>query len=191
MSTDSTYRRLVRRETHSSRSGIAVTLAVILILVLAWLGTEAVLQAVGAAPLLVAPADAVTASVDAVSAPAGWLVAAGVVAALVGLVLVVVGLKPGRRGRRGASSARTAAVVDDRVIARSLARTASYAGGVSPEQVDVSVAHRTALVRLTPTSGRTTDVHAVEEAVRAELAGYDCAPALTAKVTLAQEGKVG
>ncbi|WP_043675399.1 DUF6286 domain-containing protein [Clavibacter michiganensis] len=191
MSTDSTYRRLVRRETHSSRSGIAVTLAVILILVLAWLGTEAVLQAVGAAPLLVAPADAVTASLDAVSAPAGWLVAAGVVAALVGLVLVVVGLKPGRRGRRGASSARTAAVVDDRVIARSLARTASYAGGVSPEQVDVSVAHRTALVRLTPTSGRTTDVHAVEEAVRAELAGYDYAPALTAKVSLAQEGKVG
>ncbi|WP_317231871.1 DUF6286 domain-containing protein [Clavibacter capsici] len=191
MSTDSTYRRLVRRETHSSRSGIAVTLAVILILVLAWLGTEAVLQAVGAAPLLVAPADAVTAALDAVSAPAGWLVAAGIVAALVGLVLVVVGLKPGRRGRRGASSARTAAVVDDRVIARSLARTASYAGGVSPEQVDVSVAHRTALVRLTPTSGRTTDVHAVEEAVRAELAGYDYAPALTAKVTLAQEGKVG
>ncbi|QIS40887.1 hypothetical protein GW571_01310 [Clavibacter capsici] len=191
MSTDSTYRRLVRRETHSSRSGIAVTLAVILILVLAWLGTEAVLQAVGAAPLLVAPSDAVTAALDAVSAPAGWLVAAGVVAALVGLVLVVVGLKPGRRGRRGASSARTAAVVDDRVIARSLARTASYAGGVSPEQVDVSVAHRTALVRLTPTSGRTTDVHAVEEAVRAELAGYDYAPALTAKVTLAQEGKVG
>ncbi|ALD11771.1 DUF6286 domain-containing protein [Clavibacter capsici] len=191
MSTDSTYRRLVRRETHSSRSGIAVTLAVILILVLAWLGTEAVLQAVGAAPLLVAPSDAVTAALDAVSAPAGWLVAAGVVAALVGLVLVVVGLKPGRRGRRGASSARTAAVVDDRVIARSLARTASYAGGVSPEQVDVSVAHRTALVRLTPTSGRATDVHAVEEAVRAELAGYDYAPALTAKVTLAQEGKVG
>jgi hypothetical protein len=191
MSTESTYRRLVRRETHSSRSGIAVTLAVILILVLAWLGTEAVLAAVGAAPLLVAPADAATASLDAVSAPAGWLVPAGVVAALVGLVLVIVGLKPGRRGRRGASSARTAAVVDDRVIARSLARTASYAGGVSPEQVDVSVAHRTALVRLTPTSGRTTDVHAVEEAVRAELAGYDYTPGLTAKVSLAEEGKVG
>jgi hypothetical protein len=191
MSTDSTYRRLVRRETHSSRSGIAVTLAVILILVLAWLGTEAVLAAVGAAPLLVAPADAATAALDAVSAPAGWLVPAGVVAALVGLVLVIVGLKPGRRGRRGASSARTAAVVDDRVIARSLARTASYAGGVSPEQVDVSVAHRTALVRLTPTSGRTTDVHAVEEAVRAELAEYDYTPGLTAKVSLAEEGKVG
>ena len=34
MSTDSTYRRLVRRETHSSRAGIAITIAVLLILVL-------------------------------------------------------------------------------------------------------------------------------------------------------------
>jgi hypothetical protein len=190
MSTESTYRRLVRRETHSSRSGIAVTLAVILILVLAWLGTEAVLAAVGAAPLLVAPADAVGASLDAVSAPAGWLVAAGVVTALVGLALVIAGLAPGRRGRRGASSARTAAVVDDRVIARSLALTASRAAQVSPEQVDVSVSRRTALVRLTPTSGRTTDAHAVQEAVDAELAGYDVTPALTAKVSLATEGRV-
>jgi len=190
MSTDSTYRRLVRRETHSSRSGIAIALAVILILVLAWLGTEAVLAALGAAPLLVAPADAVSASLDAVSAPAGWLVAAGVVAAIVGLVLVIVGLKPGRRGRRGAASARTAAVVDDRVIARSIALTASLAGEVSPDQVDVTVSARTALVRLTPTSGRTTDARAVEEAVAAELAAYDYSPALTAKVSLAPEGKV-
>jgi hypothetical protein len=181
MSTDGTYRRLVRRETHSSRSGIAIALAVILILALAWLGTEAVLAAVGAA----------TATLDAVGAPAGWLVAAGAVTALVGLVLVVVGLSPARRGRRAASSGRTAAVVDDRVIARSLALTASHAGEVSPDQVDVSVSARTALVRITPTSGRSTDVRAVEEAVRAELDGYDYHPALTARVSLASEGRVG
>jgi hypothetical protein len=191
VSTDSTYRRLVRRETHSSRSGIAIALAVILMFALAWLGTEAVLAALGAAPLLVAPADAASAALDAVAAPAGWLVAAGAVAALVGLVLVVVGLAPGRRGRRGATSARTAAVVDDRVIARSLALTASHAGEVSPDQVDVSVSARTALVRITPTSGRSTDARAVEEAVRAELDGYDYHPALTAKVSLAREGRVG
>jgi hypothetical protein len=181
----------VRRETHSSRSGIAIALAVILILVLAWLGTEAVLAALGAAPLLAAPADAASAAFDAVAAPAGWLVAAGVVTALAGLVLVVVGLAPGRRGRRAASIARTAAVVDDRVIARSLALTASHAGDVSPEQVDVSVSARTALVRITPTSGRSTDAHAVEEAVRAELDGYDHRPALTARVSVATEGRVG
>ncbi|MBM7026653.1 hypothetical protein [Clavibacter zhangzhiyongii] len=191
MSTESTYRRLVRRETHSSRAGIAITIAVLLILVLAWLGTEAVLAALGVAPLLLAPADLASSALQAASAPAGALVAIGAVVALVGLILVVVGIAPGGRGRRGASIGRTAAVVDDRVIARSLALTASHAGDVSPDQVDVSVSKRRALVRLTPSSGYTPDRAAIEEAVRAELAGYDCTPALTAKVTLAKDGKVG
>jgi hypothetical protein len=191
MSTDSTYRRLVRRETHSSRAGIAITIAVLLILVLAWLGTEAVLAAVGAAPLLLAPADLASSALQAASAPAGALVAIGVVVALVGLVLVILGIAPGRRGRRGASVGRTAAVVDDRVIARSLALTASHAGDVSPDQVDVTVSTRQALVRLTPSSGYTPDKASIEEAVRAELAGYDYTPQLTAKVTLAKDGKVG
>ncbi|QOD44047.1 hypothetical protein [Clavibacter zhangzhiyongii] len=191
MSTESTYRRLVRRETHSSRAGIAITIAVLLILVLAWLGTEAVLAALGVAPLLLAPADLASSALQAASAPAGALVAIGAVVALVGLILVIVGIAPGGRGRRGASIGRTAAVVDDRVIARSLALTASHAGDVSPDQVDVSVSKRRALVRLTPSSGYTPDRAAIEEAVRAELAGYDCTPALTAKVTLAKDGKVG
>jgi hypothetical protein len=191
MSTDSTYRRLVRRETHSSRAGIAITIAVLLILVLAWLGTEAVLAAVGAAPLLLAPADLASSALQGASAPAGALVAIGVVVALVGLVLVILGIAPGRRGRRGASVGRTAAVVDDRVIARSLALTASHAGDVSPDQVDVTVSTRQALVRLTPSSGYTPDKASIEEAVRAELAGYDYTPQLTAKVTLAKDGKVG
>ncbi|MFT2707502.1 hypothetical protein [Clavibacter zhangzhiyongii] len=191
MSTESTYRRLVRRETHSSRAGIAITIAVLLILVLAWLGTEAVLAALGVAPLLLAPADLASSALQAASAPAGALVAIGAVTALVGLILVIVGIAPGGRGRRGASIGRTAAVVDDRVIARSLALTASHAGDVSPDQVDVSVSKRRALVRLTPSSGYTPDRAAIEEAVRAELAGYDCTPALTAKVTLAKDGKVG
>ncbi|PPF67414.1 hypothetical protein C5E16_09470 [Clavibacter michiganensis] len=191
MSTDSTYRRLVRRETHSSRAGIAITIAVLLILVLAWLGTESVLAAVGSAPLLLAPADAASATLDAASAPAGALVAVGVVVAVIGLVLVLVGITPGSRGRRGGSIGRTAAVVDDRVIARSIALTASYAGEVSPDQVDVTVSKRQALVRLTPSTGYTADKHTIEEAVRAELAEYDYTPKLTAKVTLAKDGKVG
>lgn len=49
------YPRLVRRETHSSRSGSAIVLAVLLILLFAWLGTEAVLAVLGQPALLVAP----------------------------------------------------------------------------------------------------------------------------------------
>jgi hypothetical protein len=89
MSTDTTYRRILRRETHSSRSGIAVTLAVLLVLVFAWIGTEAVLAAVGTAPLLVAPADAASAVLGAAGAPVGALTAVGAVVAIIGLVLII------------------------------------------------------------------------------------------------------
>ncbi|NRD27402.1 DUF6286 domain-containing protein [Frigoribacterium sp. VKM Ac-2836] len=191
MSTASLYKRIVRRETHSSRAGIAITLAVLLIIALAWIGTESVLAAVGTAPLLLAPTDLVGSTLDAASAPVGVLTAIAVVVALVGLVLIIVSLAPGRRGRRGAKAERTVAVVDDRVIARSLARTASYAGDVDPSQVSVSVGKRKALVEVTRTSGRQTDVRSIDEAVRDELGGYDFSPALRHKVKLFEKGTVG
>ena len=191
MSTASLYKRIVRRETHSSRAGIAITLAVLLIVALAWIGTEAVLEAVGTAPLLLAPTDLVGSTLDAASAPVGVLTAVAVVVALIGLVLIVVSLAPGRRGRRGARAERTVAVVDDRVIARSLARTASYAGDVDPSQVSVSVGKRSALIEVTRTSGRQTDVRSIDEAVRDELGAYDFSPALRHKVKLSEKGTVG
>ncbi|KQO45292.1 MULTISPECIES: DUF6286 domain-containing protein [unclassified Frigoribacterium] len=191
MSTASLYKRIVRRETHSSRAGIAITLAVLLIVALAWIGTEAVLAAVGTAPLLLAPTDLVGSTLDAASAPVGVLTAVAIVVALIGLVLIVVSLAPGRRGRRGGKAERTVAVVDDRVIARSLARTASYAGDVDPSQVNVSVGKRSALIEVTRTSGRQTDVRSIDEAVRDELGAYDFSPALRHKVKLSEKGTVG
>jgi hypothetical protein len=191
MSTASLYKRIVRRETHSSRAGIAITLVVLLIVALAWIGTEAVLAAVGTAPLLLAPTDLVGSTLDAASAPVGVLTAVAVVVALIGLVLIVVSLAPGRRGRRGGKAERTVAVVDDRVIARSLARTASYAGDVDPSQVSVSVGKRSALIEVTRTSGRQTDVRSIDEAVRDELDAYDFSPALRHKVKLSEKGTVG
>jgi hypothetical protein len=192
MSTSTTYRRILRRETHSSRSGVAVTLAVLLILVFAWIGTESVLAAVGTAPLLVAPADAASAVLGAAGAPVGTLTAIGVVVAIIGLVLIVVSLAPGRRGRRAAGADRTAVVVDDRVIARSLARTASFAGDVHPDRVNVSVGKKVALVEIDPVSGRTADLRSIEEAVRDEIGGYDYTPTLRPRVKLStKKGKVG
>jgi hypothetical protein len=192
MSTDTTYRRILRRETHSSRSGIAVTLAVLLVLVFAWIGTEAVLAAVGTAPLLVAPADAASAVLGAAGAPVGALTAVGAVVAIIGLVLIIVSFAPGRRGRRAAGADRTAAVVDDRVIARSLARTASFAGDVHPDRVSVSVGKKVALVEIDPVTGRTADLRSIEEAVRDEIASYDYTPSLRPRVKLSKKkGKVG
>lgn len=190
MSTPALYRRVVRRETHSPRSGLAITIAIVLALVLAWLGTESVLAAIGQRPLLVAPKDIVTAVLTAATAPAPLLVALGVVAAIVGLVLIIMSLAPARQGRRGSTSDRTAVVVDDRVIAQSLARTAAYAGEIDPSQVSVSVGTRSARVDVTPTSGRAVDKREIQEAVDAEVASYDYRPALRATVRLSEKGVV-
>jgi hypothetical protein len=190
MTTPALYRRIVRRESHSPRSGIAITVAVILMLGLVYLGTESVLAAVGQTPLLVAPEALISSSLSAASSPVPLLVAVGAVAAVVGLVLIVLSLAPGRRGRRGSISERIAGVVDDRVIAQSLARTASYAGDIHPDQVKVSVGARSVRVDVTSSPGRTVDKASIRTAVDDDLAAYDYRPALRARVHLSQQKKV-
>ncbi|ROQ37123.1 hypothetical protein EDF46_2572 [Frondihabitans sp. PhB188] len=190
MTTPGLYRRVVRRETHSSRSGIAIVLAVLLILVFAWIGVEAVLAALKQPALLASPKDAAVTILDAASAPVGLLTAAGAVVAVIGIILIIVALAPGRRGRRSASSDRTAALVDDRVIAQSIAGTASYAGDIEPDQVKVTVGKRSVDVDVTRTSGRTADLRSIQEAVDDELSSYDYSPSLRGKVRLSKEGTV-
>jgi hypothetical protein len=190
MTTPRLYRRVVRRETHSSRSGIAIVLAVLLILVFAWIGVEAVLSVLGRPPLLVSPKDAAAATLDAASAAVGLLTAIGAIVAVVGIILIVVSVAPGRRGRRGGSADRTVAVVDDRVVAQSVAGTAAAAGDVEPDQVRVAVGKRTVDVDVTRTSGRTADVRSMQEAVDEELESYDYTPRLRARVRLSKEGTV-
>jgi hypothetical protein len=188
MTSPAIYRRVVRRETHSSRSGIAITLAVLLIVVFAWFGVESVLAAIGQPALLVSPKDAAVAVLGAVSGPVGLLTAGGAVVAVIGLVLIVVSLAPGRKGRRGSVSERTASVVDDRVIAQSVAQTGAYAGDIDPDQVKVTVGKRTVDVDVTPTSGRTADVRSIEEAVNYELKSYDYSPSLRSRVRVSEKG---
>ncbi|RFA10480.1 hypothetical protein B7R54_15675 [Subtercola boreus] len=190
MTTPALYKRIVRRESHSPRSGAAITIAIILMLGLAYLGVESVLAAIGQPPLLLAPETLVSSTLSAASAPVPLLVAIGAVAAIIGLVLIVVSFAPGRRGRRGAASDRTAAVVDDRVIAQSIARTVSYAGDVDPDNVRVTVGTRTVRVDVTPTSGRAVDRQAIQDAVAEDVASYDYRPALRSTLHVSKKGKV-
>lgn len=190
MTTDGIYRRLVRRETHSSRSTSAIVLAVILVVVLAWIGVESVLAALGQPALLVAPQDGAQAVLDAASAPVGAIVAIAAVVAIIGLLLVILALAPGRRGRRGAGTDRTAAVIDDRVIAQRIAQTASYAGDVSADQVKVSVGRSSVDVAVTRATGVSVDKNSIQSSVDEELRSYDFTPSLRAKVRLSEKGSV-
>ena len=192
MTTVSLYRRVLRREMHSPRSGLAIVLAVVLILVVAWIGTEAILAFFHQHALLVAPAAALAGIAllpQTVVAPA--IIVVGVVVAILGVIILLFALLPGRRARHTGTIGRTAVVVDNRVIASSLARSASYAARVAPDQVVVTIGHRTVLVRVRPTSGFPVDRAGIEETVAEQLGSFDLKPALRSKVLIDRKGIVG
>lgn len=189
--TKSLYARITRRETHSPRSLLAIILAVILIVVFAWIGTEIVIALLGLPALLVAPADMFTSAVGLVDAPVAIVSTVGIVVALIGLILIIAALIPGRRARHVLDTERAATVVDNEVIASALARHSSYAGNVDPDNTTVSVTHRQADVRLTPTSGIPVSRDDVTDAVTEQLDSYGLRPPVRPRVHLAERGRVG
>lgn len=185
------YRRISRRELHSSRATLAIVLATVLILACVYLGAEIVLAFLGQPPLLSNVPAMGRWIVALTSYPASAVIAIGAVLALIGVFIVVASLLGGRRARHLIVSQTTAAIVDNEVIASALARHAARAGFLDPDSVRVTVSHRSAVVHLTPTSGVSIDRSAVAEAVDEQLQSYQLTPAMHSKVVVADAGKVG
>lgn len=181
------YRRIIRRETHQSRSTASVVVLVVVVLGAAYVGIEVVLALVGAPALLVAPAAAVA----AYSAKTQWLPYAGLGAAIVGVILVIVALVPSRRARHGARHDRMAIVVDDRVLAGSVSKTSRLVAGVGEGRVRTSVSRRRALVSLTPSSGVRVNDSKAQEAANLTLSELALTPGVRAVVTVSPQGVVG
>lgn len=187
----SQYARILRRETHSPRSGPAITVAVVLILACVYAGIEIVLGLLGQAPLLVAPTDALQTLSGLADAPAGVVVIVGVIAAVIGLLLVLQAITPGRRAKHQRTTDRSAVVVDNEVIASSIARHVSYAAGVGPDNVRVGVTHRAATAEITPASGVPVDTSGAKQVIREQVESYGLSPSLSPRVSIAKQGKVG
>lgn len=185
------HARITRRETHSPRSLLAITLAVILILVFGWIAVEIVLAIFSLTALLVAPAAMLASAGDLVEAPPGFVVAGGIGVALIGLILVIAAILPGRRARHVLVTERAATVVDNEVIASALARHASYVGNVDPDNTTVSVSRRRAVVQLTPASGVPVNHDEVAAVIAEQLESYGLRRPIRARVQIAQTGRVG
>ncbi|MFD1715726.1 DUF6286 domain-containing protein [Amnibacterium flavum] len=191
MITHPVYPRLLRRETHSPRSVAAIVVAIVAILVGLYVATELVLALVEAPALLISPSDALLSLGGIDRVIPGALIAGGVLAALIGLALLILALLPGRRARHRLPSERLAVVVDNEVIASSLARTATTAGGISPDNATVTVSHRRALVEVQPPSGLPVDEAEITRAVEERLDSLEARPGIRSKVAVARHGKVG
>jgi fatty acid desaturase len=187
----SAYRRILRRETHSSRSGTAIAILIVLLLVAAYVGLEAVYSALGLHPLLFSPTDVLAALLTAATTQGGLVIAAGIASGVLGVVLIIVALTPGRRGRHTIDDARVAVVVDDQVIAASLARRARLAGGLAPGQVNAWVARNSTRITLTRATGTTADEEAVLTAARDDLTTIGYRPAVEPHVRVSDSGRLG
>jgi hypothetical protein len=191
VSTTALYRRIRRRETHSSRAVPAIASAVAAFLALAWLATEIALAAAGRAKLLLSPTDMVDGIRGLPGVAPSLLTAAGTALAVLGLILVVLALKGGRLGRHLIDDERAVVVVHDEVIGSALVRAAADASGTDPDQGVAAIGRRRAQVRLTPSSGIDIDRGAVGAAVAERLVGFRIRPALTSRVSIVKKGRVG
>lgn len=192
MSHERLIRRLVRRETHSSRAAASILTAAVLAAVFLWLALETVLALLQENPLLVGPGQLGRwlTGLPANTVPAG-LVVAGAGLAMLGLLLLGAALAGGRRSRRSLRSERSAVVVDDEVIAAAVSRRARLAAGLTPGQVTSTVSSRSVTVQVRPTSGVPADRDAIHAAVDGELAAYRLDRRLAPSVRILKEGVLG
>ena len=178
-------RRVVRRETHSSRTVAMIVAVVLVILALIYVGTEIVLNLAGQPALLLGPAAAFGWVVGLpTEVPVGVSVAIGAVIAVLGVVLVVLAVAPGRLSKHQLVVGESAVVADNGVIASAIAQRVSDESGLPRDQVRVGVGHRSVDVTLTPAVGVPVDETQVRALADAELESYRLASKLRTAVRI-------
>lgn len=178
-------RRVVRRETHSPRTVATFVAVVLSIIVLAYVGVEVVLQMAGQPPVLGAPADVLNGLAALPSQqPIAAVVAGAAVVALVGLVLLVLAITPGRLSKQELNGGAHAVIVDNGVVAASLAQHVSDETGIARDDVLVGVGHRTADVTVRVTPGVPLDQAELERVVSARVEAYGFVRRLKTRVRI-------
>ena len=173
MSNGSVERRIRRRSVHRSRSTAVAVALVVLALVAAWIGTEAVLSAIGRPPLVADPQTVVD---TALRPDAAFVTIVEVIAGVLivlGVVLVVLALKPGRQHRSVVEHERGAVVIDARIVASTAANAAGMAAGVPEGNASATARGRSTEVRIVPVTGVPVDEASVRAAVVERLSGLD------------------
>ncbi|WP_436056500.1 hypothetical protein [Arthrobacter sp. LjRoot78] len=185
-------RRILDRETRSSRAGVAGIAAVLVIILCGYGLLEAAVRAIGQPPWLIDPQ---TAAERIIALPQGipplLLGAIGAVTAMAGLFFFLNAVLPGRRARHLLPDRRAGVVADDEVIASALARRARLAANVTQEQVMVVVSQRQVIVNVRPTSGVPVSENAVLAAVLDELRDMAPEPMPEVRVNVATSGVIG
>lgn len=168
--------RVVRRELHSPRTVAAAAVLVLVALAAVAAGVEIVLHLVGAAPLLVDPGAALTWLRGIPEQPQSVTLPIGIVAAVIGAILVWLAVAPGRRPKHELGGTDRALITDNGVIASSVAERVRRELDLSRGAVVVGVGHRSADVTVRPEPGQSMDRTRVRAIAEAELEDYALRP---------------
>jgi hypothetical protein len=191
-SADDRLERLANRELRSSRATASVIAAAVVGLAGLYLLLESALKAIGQQPWLAMPEEIASwlHQLPGNVAPA-VLGASGALILLLGLFFFLQGVLPGHLHRHRIPSRRGVVVVDDEVLAASLARRARIEAEVAREQVLVLVSRGLVEVRLRPTSGIPVDADAIQLAVEDEVRRSQISPVPQVRVFVSSSGVVG
>lgn len=184
------YGRVLRRATHRSRSVAAGIVAILLMAAAIWALVEIILYALGKPALILPAHTAWVGLLDPAGLSAPWVLGAGLGFVLVGIVLIVLALAPGRLPRRTWVTDTAAFIVDDAVVASYAAARAAQTASVPTDAVTAEVSKRRLSVTITPLAGQAVDVERVKEDLAGYLSGAPWHPALTVKVQLASKAVV-
>lgn len=179
------FRRVLRRETHSPRTVAMIVAVVLLLAVLVYIGVEIVLYLVAQPALLLGPAAAATWLIGLPTAQPGWLIAVfGVTLAVLGFVFLWLAVAPGRLSKHQMQWGERAVLVDNGVIAASLAQHLSEETGISRDDITVGVSHRTVDVTVRPAIGIPLDKDPVKQIVTTEVDSYQLTPKVKTRVRI-------
>lgn len=177
------FRRVLRRETHSPRTVAMIIAVLLLLVVLIYIGTEIVLFLLAQPALLLGPAAAATWLIGLPTAQPGWLVAVfGVVLAVLGVIFVFLALAPGRLSKHQMQHDNRAVLVDNGVIAASVAQHLSDETGIAREDITVGVSHRTVDVTVHTAVGVPLDKDPIQQLAATEVDSYQLTPKVKTRV---------
>jgi len=179
-------KRVVRRETHSARSAMTVIVLGLVVVASVYAGAEIVLHLLGAAPLLSAPGGALTWLREMPEHSNVMIVAGGLVAMAVGVVLLWLALGPGRKPKHELAHLAHAVIVDNGVIASSIAEQVRRELDLSRGAVVVGVGHRSADVSVRPEPGQVVDKSQVRGVAETALDAYRLSPAVKVRARVLQ-----
>lgn len=177
------FRRVLRRESHSPRTVAMIIAALLMLIVLAYIAVEIVLFLLDQPALLLSPAHIASWLIGLPTQRPGWLVpVCGVALALLGFIFLFLALAPGRLPKHQMQHESRAVLVDNGVIAASVAQHLSDETGIARDDITVGISHRTADVTVRPPVGAPVDRDAIQQITAAEIDSYRLTPTVKTHV---------